>query len=79
MIFTISYNNELIEGYTFNEMYAKITSNKSLIMLLIKGEKYTGYREGNKILEIGLWYIENRNLMYRAISKQYKNKDGNII
>ena len=78
MKYAISYKNELIKGQSFNDVFEKITKNKELLYSLFNGNKYVGYREGKRLLECGTWYIENKQLMYQAVSKQFKNKDGEV-
>ena len=78
MKWTISYENEMIEGNSFNEVFNEICNRETLIKSLFSGVTYVGYREGKRLLECGTWYIKDKQLMYQAISKQFKNKDGEV-
>ena len=78
MKWTISYKNKLIEGNSFNDLFNEIAKNRNLVSSLFAGNSYIGYREGKRLLECGRWYIENNRLFYQAVSKQFKNKDGDV-
>lgn len=78
MKWSISYNNKLIEGNSFNEVFIEITKNVGLFRDLVNGAKLVGYREGVKFIECGTWYIKEKQLFYQANNKQFKNRDGDL-